>query len=115
MAILDQEFRTVTCDGCGKTVTFEKKNIAQAVDENPWMKTLRITQTAEGRNFAYHDDECEIKSVAEGNHNPAEQKRVSLETGANALEQAKANARAVHEATRAMKEGKGLHLVETQG
>lgn len=113
MSILDSAFRTVTCDGCNKTITFQQQDqeaMKKAVEDNPWLKTLRIVQTSQGRNFAYCSDECELKSVSEGKHNPEEPKRVIAAPSASAMAQAAAAAKQAEEATRNIKSGQPVTL-----
>ena len=114
MAIVDVQIRTVTCNGvgCDKTVTYDAKDIQPTIEANPWLKTLRIVQTASGRNFAYHSDECELSAVAAGSHNPEEPKKIiAMPAGANAIAAAAAAAKAAEEGTKALKSGAdiGLH------
>lgn len=53
MSIIDRTFRTITCNGCGKAVTFEqtnKKAAEKVIVDNPWLRTARFVQAA-GRNY----------------------------------------------------------------
>jgi hypothetical protein len=117
MAIIDNVFRTVTCDGpsCKKTVTFEQKQdqsgVKEAMEKEPWIKTCRVTQQVSGgRNFVYCSDTCELEGVASGKHNPEERKVIVAPQGANALQLAAAQAAAAEAATKALKEGAGVTL-----
>jgi hypothetical protein len=108
MGIVNTQFQTITCDTCGKTATIEqtKEAVAAAVEENPWLKTNRITQTSQGRTFSHCSDECQLASVAAGFHNPEEKKKiVTAPSGATALAQAAAAARAQEEANKALRTG----------
>lgn len=107
MSIVDVQIRTVTCnaEGCNKTVTFDQKDAQSAFENNPWLKTLRIVQTAQGRNFCYCSDEHEISSVAAGFHNPEEPKKVIAVPQAGAIAQAAAAAKAQEDANKALKSG----------
>ena len=60
MGIVDNQFRTVTCDGgCGKTVTYEQGRQGPAdpkiMEDNLWLKSNRLVLTSDGRNFGYCD------------------------------------------------------------
>jgi hypothetical protein len=93
--------RTVTCDGpgCDKTITFEMGSRETGVPketealltapENAWMNTtLRTVTTPDGRQLIFHDDVCEVNSVATGNHNKPEPKKViQMPSSAAAVEQ----------------------------
>jgi hypothetical protein len=112
MSVIESLFRTITCDTCGKSVTFDPKDPQSALEENPWIKTVRIVQRiADGRNFCYDSDECELKSVAAGQHNPEEPKKVvAFPGGAQAIAQAAAAAKAQEESNRALKSGSPVTL-----
>lgn len=112
MAILDQQFRTITCDTCGKTVTFDPKNAQQTVADNPWLNSARVVQNlGDGRNFCYCSDECTVVGVGQGNHNPVEKKKiVEAPGGEQAIKMAALAAQAAEEATKAIKDGKSTKL-----
>lgn len=115
MAIVDLVYRTITCNGpdCKNTVTFEQKDIKKAVDETPWMKTLRILQTADGRNLSYCCDVCEVKGVGTETHNAPEEKKVIETPSASATEQIQRAAKEAQDreaATQALKTGKPVKL-----
>lgn len=115
MSIVDNSYRTVTCNGCDKTVTFPTQNeaaVKEVLDANPWMKTLRVVQQiAGGRNFAYCSDACELAGVASGAHNPEEPKKIiGTPAGAGQIAAAAAAAREAEKATKAMKEGSPVTL-----
>ena len=115
MSIVQVVYKTVSCNGpqCEKSVTFEEKEGAmqRVANETPWFKTMRVVQTAQGRNFVFCSDNCEIESVATGVHNPEERTSIVIPHGANSQELAAAQARQAEEATKAMKKGSGLSLV----
>lgn len=122
MSIIDSQFRTVTCNGpqCTKTVTFniQEKDKAKAeavMADNPWLKTMRIVQ-AHGENFVYCSDECEVNNVAQGLHNPPEERKiVSIDGGGNMqIRQAAAEAAAAAEAERAIKAGESFKATVKQ-
>ena len=105
MSIIQQTFKTVTCNGpeCKNTATFEAGSEQAVAEEKPWFKTLRMVQTAQGRNFVYCSDACEIANVATGVHNPEERKNIIVPEGANALAHAAAQAKAAEDATKELK------------
>lgn len=109
MSIIQQTFKTVTCNGpeCKNTVTFEAGQEQAVAEEKPWFKTLRMVQTAQGRNFVYCSDNCEIANVSAGSgaHNPEERKNIIVPEGANAMAQAEQQAKIAEAAARAMKAG----------
>ena len=118
MSIVQQVFKTITCNGpeCKNTVTYDANQQGaeqQMAQDTPWLKTLRLVQNAQGRNFAYCSDECEIANVATGAHNPETRKTIILPTGANAAEVAAAQAHQAEEATRALKAGEAVKLQRT--
>src|ERR1700688_3808662 len=120
MGIVDNQFRTVTCDACGKTVTYEQQQrggIDPAIlEENPWLKSNRVVLTADGRNFGYCSDLCTVKGLESGIFNMPEPKQVEIPTGgAQAqIQAAAAAAKARQDATKAIKAGDGakLHIAQ---
>ena len=112
MSIIDVGYRTVTCNGtgCKNTITFEPKNAPEIAKEQVWLKSLRIVQ-ANGQNFCYCSDQCELTGVAAGLHNPPEEKKiVAVPTGAQAttaIQAAAQAAKAAEQATRQLKSGEG--------
>ena len=117
MGIVDNQFRTVTCDQCGKTVTYEQLvdprtgrqgGISpQVMEENPWLKTNRIVLTADGRNFGYCSDLCEVAGLEKGQHNMPEPPKIEVPQGSAQAQiaAAAAAAKAREEATKNIKEG----------
>jgi hypothetical protein len=109
MSIIDAQIRTITCDGvgCTKTVTFDQKDSKATVElpENAWMKTTRVTQTADGRNFTYCSDICEVKGVETGKHNVQEAPKIVQPNNANAVALAAKAAEAARQADQALREG----------
>lgn len=119
MPLADIVFRTTACDGpnCkgGKdggqaTVTFNQKDqadISKAHEENPWLNTGRVLQTADGRIFFFHDDVCTVEFIATGSANPPEQKKIlEVPTGAEyAIKAAAAAAAQKRFADQAIREG----------
>lgn len=112
MARLQQQFVTLTCDGpeCKNTVTYDATQEANISVDIPWFKTIRIAQNAQGRNFLYCSDICEIANVGLGAHNPVEPRTIVVPEGANAQAIAAANAKAAQDATKALKTGSPVTL-----
>ena len=112
MSIVQQTFKSVTCNGpeCKNTVTFEGGKEQAVAEITPWFKTLRMVQNAQGRNFCYCSDACEIANVATGAHNPEERKTIVLPAGANAIDVAASQAAEAEAATKALKAGSGVTL-----
>ena len=117
MGIIDSQFRSVTCDQCGKTVTYEQLvdprtgragGISpQVMEENPWLKTNRIVLTADGHNFGYCSDICEIAGLETSRHNMPEPQKVEIPQGSASAQiaAAAAAAKAREDATKAIKDG----------
>lgn len=88
MPVINTGFRTVTCDapGCDKTATFEATNgmPPEALEEFPWLRTNRVTQTADGRMFSTCSDVCMIKLAETGCYNSVEKQTVAPVTGGTA-------------------------------
>jgi hypothetical protein len=113
MTIFAASYQTITCDSCSKSVTFENtedhRGIAEAREQHPWLKTIRVIQ-ASGRSFVYCGDECELKAISDGTHNPVAKSSLVLPTGANAQQVAAAEAQRAEQATKALKAGAGVTL-----
>lgn len=120
MGIVDNQFRTVTCDACGKTVTYEQQQRGgidpQILEANPWLKSNRVVLTADGRNFGYCSDLCTVTGLESGLFNMPEPKAVEIPTGSAQaqIQAAAAAARQREEATKAIKSGEGtkLHIAQ---
>lgn len=113
MSIVDATFRTLTCNTCEKTVTFlHPSGLQEAIEANLWIKTTRIIQTGDGRNFSYCSDLCEISGIETGQHNIPDAPKVEIPTGsAQAQIQAAAVAAKRQEiANKALKEGAPITL-----
>jgi hypothetical protein len=115
MPMINTQFRTISCENCDKTVTFQvtedgvEAKRAMDLPENAWLKTTRFVNTPDGRVLVYHDDECEVKGVGSGKHNRPEPKRIVEATNAQAELAAQA-AKVAEEATTALKSGQPVTL-----
>ena len=114
MSSLQTSFITVACDGpnCNKSVTFqataEGKNKAE--QENPWLvTTMRAVATVDQRQLNYCSDACEAESIATGNHNKLESKRILLGNAQQAELAAQAAAQAAR-AQAAIKSGQPITI-----
>ena len=117
MSIVDQTYRTLTCNGkdCSKTVTYvHPTGLQDAIKENNWISTARIVQTGDGRNFFYHDDLCEISGIESGQHNVPEAPKVEIPQGSAQAQIAAAAAAAKHQeqANEALKKGNPIQLAQ---
>lgn len=119
MGTIVAQYRTVTCDGpsCKNTLTFEAREnnnraLLEIMEKNSWLKTVREVQAA-GQQFLYCSDACELEAVGLGKHNAPEPKTVVLPEGTNAVAYAAAQARAAEDATRALKAGTGIRVVQS--
>jgi hypothetical protein len=123
MGIVDNQFRTVTCDNCKKTVTYEQQQLngrihidPKVMEENPWLKSNRVVLTADGRNFGYCSDLCEISGLESKQHNMPEPAKVEIPTGSAQaqIQAAAAAAKQREDATKAIKSGEGtkLHIAQ---
>jgi hypothetical protein len=113
MGVVDAQFKTITCNTCQKTVTYQHPQDLQAtVEANPWIKTSRFVQTGDQRTFLYCSDLCEVAGIESTLHNVQEAPKVELaQTGAQAqIAAAAAAAKRAEEANRAIKEGKPVTL-----
>ena len=112
MSVVRNVFTTISCNSCDKTATFEESKQNEAIDANPWIKTLRLVQRAsDGRNFSYCSDSCELAGTAAGYHNPEEKKQIiDVPANSNLIAQAAAAAKAAEDATRKIKDGQPVTL-----
>ncbi len=109
MSIIDSAVRHIKCDApaCTKEVLFDQKD-KDAVFTNPensWLKSTRVTQTADGRNFAYCSDICEVEGVKTGKHNIPEAPKVTGSASAADISAAAAMVKARADADKALREG----------
>ena len=108
MGVIDVQYRTVTCDACSKTVTYEHPaGLAAAVEANLWIKTGRFVQTSDQRTFLYCSDLCTIAGVETGLLNFQEPAKVAIAQGSAQAQIAAAAAAAKQQeaATTALKSG----------
>lgn len=112
MSIVDAQIRTISCNSCDKTVTFNMAEHAKIVadPENVWLRSSRVIQRGDGRNFVYCSDECEIKGIEKGEHNIPEEKKIVEAPNAEAIRVAAEAAKAAEEGTKALKSGKSTKL-----
>ena len=108
MSTVQSTFVTISCDGpgCGKTVTFPatEQGKTEAVEDYPWLLTLRGVGTPDQRTLNYCSDTCEANGLATGVHNKPDRKRViqsgtpgDVKLAAIAAEQAKQANKALHD------------------
>jgi hypothetical protein len=113
MPLVDLQYRTITCDNCAKTVTFQNPaELTATVEGNPWIKTSRFIQTGDQRTFLYCSDLCEIAGIETGKHNVKEAPKVEIPAGSAQAQIAAAAAAAKMQeaATKALKEGSPVTL-----
>jgi hypothetical protein len=108
MSIIDSEIRSISCDGpeCTKAVLYDRKDEKATFElpENVWLRSTRVTQTADGRNLVFCSDVCEVNSVGTGKHNIPEPAKLVTATNSAAVAvaaQAAAHARQTDQAIRA--------------
>lgn len=111
MPILDAHFRTISCDNCDKSVTYNMAEQKETFDAegNEWMKTVRQITTLDQRPLAYCSDVCEVEGIKTGSHNLPEPKKIV--TGGASAEQIKIAAQAAEaakKATEAIKSGRRI-------
>lgn len=109
MPILDTVIRSIACDaaGCDKQLLFDRKD-EKATFENPdnvWMKSVRVVQSADGRNLLYCSDICEVKGAGTGNHNIPEQPKIVSTANPAAIAAAAQAAAAARQADDAIRNG----------
>lgn len=111
MSIVDQQFRTITCNGagCEKTITFNSTDAKQAEEQNPWLKNCRIVSTPGKQPFVYCSDSCEVSGVTTGQHNPVEAKPTIVPGNSASIKAAAAAAAVAEQATKDLKAGPVIH------
>jgi len=118
MAILDQTYRTITCNapGCKNTVTFDVKDGQKVTEATPWLKSARVVQTGDGRNLVYCSDPCEVAGITEGWHVPVEKKVIAAPEGSaqEAIRAAAAAAAAAAEADANLRKGAPVKIQVAQ-
>lgn len=119
MPIVDSQIRQFACDaeGCTKKVIFDRKDERATFEtpENAWLKTTRVVQTADGRNFMYCSDACEVKGTTSGKHNMPEPSKVQTAAGQGDINAAVALAKARAEADAALRAGQPGSVQITDG
>lgn len=118
MAIQDVVVETVKCDNpaCTSEAVFPKLQngvLPEVLEKNPWLKTARLIQTADGRVRYYCTDVCEVAGIKTGEHNPPEPKKViDMPSGPalEAIKKAAAEELARRQGTQALKEGKQVQF-----
>lgn len=109
MGIVDSQFRTISCNACDKSVTYDRQKEKETFDdpENVWLKSVRQITSLDQRVMAYCSDVCEVTGVGTGAHNLPEPKKIIETTGASAaqIKMAADAAKAAEEATKIMKSG----------
>jgi hypothetical protein len=119
MGIVDNQFRTVSCEQCDKTATFSLQEFQtpegqkRILEESPWIRGFRIANMVfDGRVYGYCSSLCEIKGIETGSHEFVEKKVIEFPTGNNleAIKRAAAEAAAKTEGTKALKEGRPVNI-----
>lgn len=109
MGVVDAQFKTITCNTCEKTVTYQHpQELNATVEANPWIKTSRFVQTGDQRTFLYCSDLCELSGIETKLHNVQEAPKVEIPTGGAAaqIQAAAAAAKQAELANKALHEGK---------
>jgi hypothetical protein len=115
LSVIDLTYRTITCDGCQKTVTFQNPNpdMNAVLEANPWLKNNRMVQTASTQKmFSYCSSLCEIDGLKTGSHDFQEAPKVAIAQGSAQAQiaAAAAAAKAQEEASKALKAGGPIQL-----
>jgi hypothetical protein len=119
MGIVDNQFRTLSCEQCEKTVTFSLQEFQtpdgqkRILEADPWIRGYRISNMVmDGRVYGYCSSLCEIKGIESGAHEFVEKKVIEFPTGNNldAIKRAAAEAAAKAEGTKALKEGRPVSI-----
>ncbi len=109
MPILDTVIRTIACDGpeCTKQVLFDRKAEKETFDnqDNVWLKSTRVVQSADGRNIVYCSDICEVKGTGTGKHNIPEPSKIVTTANPAAIAAAAAVAASARQADQAIRDG----------
>ena len=90
MGIVDNQFRTVSCDQCDRTATFSLQEFQtpdgqkRILEDSPWIRGFRIANMVfDGRVYGYCSSLCEIKGIEAGAHEFVEKKVIEFPTGNN--------------------------------
>jgi hypothetical protein len=116
MGIVDNAFKTLTCESCTKTVTFDVQEFQtpegqkKIFEEAPWFRTYRMVNIVlDGRVWGFCSDECTLKAIEKSLFNPIE-KRLIEGGNLEAIKRAAAEAAAKVEGTRRLKAGEDLAI-----
>lgn len=113
MGLQDTTYRTITCNQCGKTITYlHPTDLNQTVQENPWIRTSRVVTTGDQRQFLYCCDLCTAEALATGIFNVQEIPKVEIAQGSVQAQIAAAAelARRKEETGKVLKEGGPITL-----
>ena len=117
MPLLDKALRTIKCDNdeCNKNIEFNRAE-EKATFDNPaniWLKSIRLIQSIDQRNFVYCSDVCEIMGAKSGKHNLPEPKKIIENANAATVAAAAAAADAAKQSDENLKTGQGGPIVVT--
>ena len=64
-----EDVRVIKCDGtdCDKATTFNPQDPQQVAALPEWIKSVRMVNRGDKKNYAYCSDVCEVKGVTAGN------------------------------------------------
>lgn len=117
MSLVNHNSRTIKCDGpeCNKTITFDLTQEKATFDNpaNVWLKSIRLIQTLDQRNFVYCCDVCEIMGAKQGVHNLPEPKKIIDASSQADVNAAAAAADAARASDDNLKTGKGGPVLVT--
>jgi len=109
MSIIDSNIRSISCDGpgCLKALLYDRKDEKTTFElpENFWLRSTRVTQTADGRNLVFCSDICEVKSVETGKHNIPEPPKITTAANPAAIAAAAQAAARAAQADAAIRKG----------
>jgi len=115
LALQDQALRTIKCDNdeCNKLITFDRAKEKETFESpaNLWLKSLRLIQTVDQRQFVYCSDVCEIMGTKSGKHNLPEPKKIIEAANTAMVAAAAAAADAAAKSDENLKSGRGGQIV----
>lgn len=107
--VVQKQVRTIKCDseGCKNEIAFDPSPAAAqlVIAANPWMNTVKVVTTGDGRNLCYCSDECVVKAATSGVLNMPTKKVIDIATGANAMKAAVQQAEMQKASDAALKQG----------